>query len=119
MQEEWVNRIALTWGHRTRLRSIRQMLDKYETATEVAQRCPELISREALMHAQKEIEFINKHAIRLYYYKDANYPYRLQQCVDAPLLLYAKGELDVNPKHVVSVVGTRMPTERGKDWCSV
>lgn len=117
MQEEWINRIALTWGHRTRLRSIRQMLDKYETATEVAQRCPELISREALMHAQKEIEFINKHAIRLYYYKDANYPYRLQQCVDAPLLLYAKGELDVNPKHVVSVVGTRMPSERGKDWC--
>ena len=32
-------------------------------------------------------------------------------------MLYAKGNIDVNPKHVVSVVGTRMPSERGKDWC--
>ena len=117
MHEEWINRIALTWGNRTRLRSVRQVLDRYDTATEAAQRHPELISHEALMHAQKEMKFIEKHAIGLYYYKDRNYPYRLQQCVDAPLVLYAKGEINVNPKHVVSVVGTRMPSERGKDWC--
>lgn len=117
MQEEWINRIALTWGNRTRLRSVRQALDRYETATEVANRHPELLSKEALAHARKEWEFVEKHGIELYYYKDKNYPYRLQQCVDAPLLLYAKGEMDVNPKHIVSVVGTRMPSERGKDWC--
>ena len=117
MQEEWINRIALTWGNRTRLRTVRQMLDHYNTATEVVQRHPELMSQESLTHAQKEMEFIEKHAIKLYYYKDKIYPYRLQQCVDAPLLLYAKGELDINPKHVISVVGTRMPSERGKDWC--
>lgn len=117
MQEEWLNRIALTWGNRTRQRQLRHVLDRYATATEAAARHPEMVSIEGIDHAKKELEFIEKHSIGLYYYKDANYPYRLQQCVDAPLLLYAKGNIDVNQQHMVSVVGTRMPSERGKDWC--
>ena len=117
MQEEWLNRIALTWGNRTRQRQLRHVLDHYATATEAAARHPEMVSIEGIDHAKKELEFIEKHSIGLYYYKDANYPYRLQQCVDAPLLLYAKGNIDVNQQHMVSVVGTRMPSERGKDWC--
>jgi DNA processing protein len=92
-------------------------LDEYPTATEAAARYPEWLSREAMAFAEKELAFIEKHGIGLYYYKDANYPYRLAQCVDAPLLLYSKGAVDVNPKHAVSIVGTRMPSERGKDWC--
>ena len=117
MREEWINRIALTWGNKSRQRGLRQLLDRYESASEVVQHHPEWLSKEALSHAQKEMDFVDRHAIGLYYYKDANYPYRLQQCVDAPLLLYSKGAIDVNPKHAVSIVGTRMPSERGKDWC--
>lgn len=117
MREEWINRIALTWGNKSRQRGLRQLLDRYESASEVVQHHPEWLSTEALVYAKKEMEFVDRHAIGLYYYKDANYPYRLQQCVDAPLLLYSKGAIDVNPKHVVSIVGTRMPSERGKDWC--
>ena len=117
MREEWINRIALTWGNKSRQRGLRQLLDRYESASEVVKYHPEWLSKEALSHAQKEMDFVDRHAIGLYYYKDANYPYRLQQCVDAPLLLYSKGAINVNPKHVVSIVGTRMPSERGKDWC--
>lgn len=117
MREEWLNRIAITWHNRTRQRQLRSVLDLYDTACEAAGRHPEIMSREAIEYAQKELDFIEKHAIQLYYYKDHNYPYRLAQCTDAPLLLYAKGNVDVNPKHVVSIVGTRMPSERGKDWC--
>lgn len=117
MREEWLNRIAITWANRTRQRLLHTVLDQYSSATEAVARHPEMITREAMEHAQKELDFIEKHGIHLYYYKDDNYPYRLAQCADAPLLLYAKGNVDVNPKHVVSVVGTRMPSERGKDWC--
>ena len=117
MREEWLNRIAITWNNRTRLRLLRNVLNMYNSATETVAHHPEMVSREAIEHAQKELDFIEKHNIQLYYYGDDNYPYRLAQCVDAPLLLYAKGNIDVNPKHVVSVVGTRMPSERGKDWC--
>lgn len=117
MREEWLNRIALTWGNRTRQRQLRKLLDEYPTAVETAARHPEWLSREALAFAEKELAFVEKHGIGLYYYKDANYPYRLAQCVDAPLLMYAKGNVNVDTKHVLSIVGTRMPSERGKDWC--
>lgn len=117
MKEEWLNRIAITWNNRTYLRHVRNILDLYSTATEAVARHPELITQAALEFAQKELDFIEKHNIQTYYYKDETYPYRLLQCPDAPLLLYAKGNMDVNPKHVISVVGTRMPSERGKDWC--
>ena len=117
MREEWLNRIAITWCNRTKQRQLRQLLDRYGSATESIVHHPEMISRAAIEHAQKELDFIEKHSVQLYYYKDSNYPYRLAQCTDAPLLLYAKGNVEVNPKHVVSIVGTRMPSERGKDWC--
>lgn len=117
MREEWLNRIALTWGNRTRQRQLRKLLDEYPTAVEAAARHSEWLSREALAFAEKELAFVEKHGIGLYYYKDANYPYRLAQCVDAPLLMYAKGNVNVDTKHVLSIVGTRMPSERGKDWC--
>lgn len=117
MHEEWLNRIALTWANRTRLRSVRAMLDQYPSATDLVKHCPNMLTKEALLFAEKELVFIQKHDIKTYFYKDADYPYRLTQCVDAPLLLYAKGNMDLNPKHALSIVGTRMPSERGKDWC--
>ena len=117
MRNEWLNRIAFTWNNLTHLRQARSVLEQYNSATEAVARHPEMVTPEAMAHAQKELEFIEKHHIVPYYYKDDNYPYRLAQCADAPLLLYAKGNVEVNPKRVVSVVGTRMPSERGKEWC--
>lgn len=86
MREEWLNRIAITWANRTRQRLLHTVLDQYSSATEAASRHPEMITREAMEHAQKELDFIEKHGIHLYYYKDDNYPYRLAQCTDAPLV---------------------------------
>lgn len=117
MREEWINRIAIAWSNRTRQRQLRNVLDQYGSALEAVARHPDMISRDAIEHARRELDFIEKHRIQLYYYKDDNYPYRLAQCTDAPIVLYAKGDMDINPKRVVSIVGTRMPSERGKDWC--
>jgi DNA processing protein len=116
-EEELLNRIAVTWHNRTRQRQLRTLLDSFDSVTEALARHPELANREALQHAKQELNFIEKHNITTYFYRDDNYPYRLAQCVDAPLMLYAKGNLQVNPKHAVSIVGTRQPSERGKDWC--
>ena len=116
-EEELLNRIAVTWHNRTRQRQLRTLLDSFDSVTEALARHPELANREALQHAKQELNFIEKHNITTYFYRDDSYPYRLAQCVDAPLMLYAKGNLQVNPKHAVSIVGTRQPSERGKDWC--
>jgi len=46
---------------------------------------------------------------------DADYPYRLQTCPDKPQVLYGKGNIRLSEGHVVAIVGTRRPTERGKE----
>ena len=44
MQEEWVNRIALTWANRTRPRQVRTLLERYGTATQVVSQLSETIT---------------------------------------------------------------------------
>lgn len=71
----------------------------------------------ALKRASEELAFIERHKIEVYFFQEDNYPYRLRECVDAPLLLYGKGNLAFNQGHLLSIVGTRMPTEKGKELC--
>lgn len=63
--------------------------------------------------ARKEVDFINKNNISPIYFKDANYPQRLLDCDDAPLMLYTLGNCDLNSSHIISVVGTRHATHYG------
>jgi DNA processing protein len=117
MTQEWLNRIALTIALRNQPKRARTLLDTYDSATTAIQQHPEFVSRAILQRAEQEAAFIEQHSIQTYFYKDDTYPYRLAQCVDAPLILYSKGNVTPNPKHAVSIVGTRRPTENGKDWC--
>lgn len=72
---------------------------------------------QALQLAEEQVDYIVKHSISTHFYLDTNYPRRLKQCEDAPLLLYSKGTFDPNPARVISVVGTRTATEYGKGLC--
>lgn len=75
-------------------------------------------SREqAVTRAEKELTFIEKNRLSTLYYEDDNYPYRLAECPDCPLLLYGMGNMHYNEGKVVSVVGTRMPSDYGKELC--
>ena len=70
---------------------------------------------EAMERAEKEAEWINGHGIRVWTLTDEDYPFRLRQCPDRPLVLYAKGALRPSDGHIVSIVGTRRPTDRGRE----
>ena len=63
--------------------------------------------------AEKEMAFIIKNNITVFIKNDELFPKRLSHCLDAPLLLYGKGNLDLNPKRSVAIVGTRQYTEYG------
>lgn len=73
---------------------------------------------EALFKARKEYGFIEKHNIRCYFLTDPEYPVRLFQIPDAPIILYQLGDTDLDGAHVINVVGTRRPTPYGIDFCS-
>ena len=71
----------------------------------------------ALSIAEKEIKFIENNEITPLFYLDKSYPNRLFHCEDAPVMLYTKGQIDFNNPKVVSIVGTRKPTDYGKEFC--
>lgn len=72
---------------------------------------------EALFAARREIELMDKHNIRGYFLLDPDYPSRLFQIPDPPLYLYQIGDADLDCEHMMSLVGTRKPTQYGMDFC--
>ena len=77
-----------------------------------------VVNQKVLSRAEKEINFISKNNIEPLFYLDKNYPQRLKQCADSPVMLYYKGNADLNNRKVISIVGTRKATEYGKQFCA-
>jgi DNA processing protein len=67
-----------------------------------------------LKRAEEEIQFLEKYKIQALFFTDAGYPSRLKHCSDSPVLLYYKGSADLNAERIVGVVGTRKPSEYGR-----
>lgn len=63
--------------------------------------------------AEEEIAFCEKHNIKVLPYYDDNYPRRLKHCKDAPAVLFYQGNVDLNYKKVIGIVGTRNATVYG------
>lgn len=63
--------------------------------------------KKALVKAEKEITYIQKENISTHYFLDKNYPFRLSQCPDCPILLFSKGGFNINPEKTLAIVGTR------------
>ena len=72
---------------------------------------------EALRLAEKEYEYTEKKHIKAYTMNSPEYPQRLLECNDAPLILFFCGNTDLNCRHVINLVGTRRCTQYGKDIC--
>lgn len=70
---------------------------------------------DALKRAAAEMEFINKHNIQALVMNDNCYPARLRECPDAPIIIYYKGNADLNQRRVINMVGTRRCTAYGQD----
>ena len=77
-----------------------------------------ICNRSYLKTAEKEAEYVTKHDIKTFFYLDADYPYRLKQCEDSPVVFFFKGNADLNANKLLSVVGTRNATQKGKELCN-
>lgn len=129
---EQVALLALSKVQATQLAVIHSLIEEVGSAKELIEnagnikdivpeagpRLCELLNDESLIvNAEKEIEFIEKNNIKLICKGDKDYPYRLAECNDAPLVLHGMGNADLNAKHIVSIVGTRHASEYGKSVC--
>lgn len=106
--------IALTALYADRQRLAREVLQHYPDPQEAWERSTMPGKSAAWQRAQEEMEFVAKHNIATYYLHDSDYPQRLAQCPDAPILLYTKGNINFTDGHFVSIVGTRQASELGK-----
>lgn len=70
---------------------------------------------DAMKRAEFEQKYMYEHGIRGLVLSDEDYPQRLLECPDAPLVLYYKGNADLNQAKIISIVGTRRITTYGQD----
>ena len=71
-----------------------------------------------LVRAEEEVEFVMKHKIKPLFFTDEEYPRRLKHAEDSPVLIYYKGNADLNSKRIVAIVGTRNASDYGRQLCS-
>ena len=70
---------------------------------------------EARKRAEVELEYDLKYGIQPICMNDERYPQRLKECDDAPLMLFYKGNANLNQQRVINIVGTRHCTPYGED----
>jgi len=70
-------------------------------------------NQSVLWKAEKVISKCEKDNICILHYTDEEYPWRLKQLYDAPVIIYFKGNADLNPSKAISIVGTRRITSYG------
>ena len=70
---------------------------------------------EPMRRAEAELRFMEEHRVRAITLNSDDYPQRLTECPDAPIILYYSGNADLNQAKVISIVGTRQITVYGQD----
>ena len=65
--------------------------------------------------AKAEEEWCQKNKVRIITISDPDYPQRLKNCCDAPMVLFVRGKANLNAQHAISIVGTRQCTSYGRD----
>lgn len=76
-----------------------------------------ILNQDVLRKAEKELDFIRKSNIKPLLYTNADYPAYLRQCEDSPVVLFQKGDIDINAYKAISIVGTRNCTPYGINLC--
>ena len=67
--------------------------------------------------AQQEIDFVEQEKIAFHSFLDEKYPDRLKHCIDGPPIIFSSGNIDLQAKRIISIVGTRKITSYGTEFC--
>jgi len=70
-----------------------------------------------LDEADAEVQYIEQNKIEYTYFQDKLYPENLKHCIDGPILFFQSGNIDIQNKKIISIVGTRKVTTYGKIFC--
>lgn len=132
-EQEILCMIALTRTPRLNVLNQRALLEELGSASAIFENrkdlravCPSihenlqtaiLTMEQYLPRAEQELAWAQSKRISVLTFGDERYPARLRECPDAPLVIYYRGNADLNASHIISMVGTRKCTEYGKELC--
>ncbi|SDZ80192.1 DNA-processing protein DprA [Bizionia paragorgiae] len=77
----------------------------------------DMFLRNHLEAAEEELKFIKDEGIKALYFTSEEYPSKLKHCIDSPILLFESGNINLNKKHIISIVGARKVTSSGIAFC--
>ena len=103
-----VGSATLILEHKNNLRDI--LPDASDKLVNTIQNCDEARKR-----AEEELEYDIRYGIEPITMNDERYPQRLKDCDDAPLMLFYKGNANLNQQRIINIVGTRHCTPYGED----
>lgn len=72
-------------------------------------------AKDSIKKAEIELINVEKENAKILFFTDSDFPQQLKEQYDSPILLYFKGNCDLNAYKIVSIVGTRNATEYGKE----
>ena len=76
-----------------------------------------LHDKEHLEAAESEYNYIKSKNIGYSYFMDEDYPSYLKHCIDGPILLFKRGNINLEGRKIISIVGTRKITSYGMAFC--
>ncbi len=76
-----------------------------------------VISSDTFERAETQLKFLSNNGGKAVVFHSDEYPQRLKHFESSPLVLYLKGDMNLNHKRTVAIIGTRKPTEQGKINC--
>ena len=66
--------------------------------------------------AEAELQFITKENISFTFFQEDDYPERLKNCYDSPTILFQAGNINLENRRIISIVGTRQITSYGMEF---
>lgn len=131
-EQEIIYQIALLQIERVGPSIARQFIDKFGSAKDVFNASSkELLEfgvignivakgreqAEIQAIAVSQLRFAEGTGVQVLSYYDKQFPRRLKHCSDSPLLLYQRGNVNLNQERTVAIVGTRQCSDYGKSFC--
>jgi DNA processing protein len=131
-QDEQFYQLALSFVPEVGPKTARTLLNRYGTAREIFRAMPKDLKgvegvgevrakkfkdKKVFDETEKEFEYALKNNIQLLFFNTENYPKRFVHCDDPPVMLYYKGNANLNADKVVAVIGTRKNTDYGGRAC--
>ena len=129
--KEMINAMALARMSFFHIPAMRNLLQRAGSFSAIVENCknirdiaPDISSRlvSSLQNmnmmrerAEEEAKYVAANDIQVLTVIDDAYPSRLKSCTDAPLVLFYKGNADLNSKRIVNIVGTRHATIYAED----